>query len=54
MDCGLIGQMDANSGWTPLLLYNATSTVGKNIIATIKMRNTLCYPLKMAIFQILR
>jgi hypothetical protein len=29
-------------------------TVGENIIATIKMRNNCCYPLKMAIFQILR
>ena len=29
-------------------------TVGENIIATIKMRNNFCYPLKMAIFPILR
>ena len=28
------------------------STVGKNIIATINMRNNFCYPLKMAIFPI--
>ena len=26
-------------------------TVGENIIATIKMRNNFCYPLKMVIFQ---
>jgi hypothetical protein len=29
-------------------------TVGENIIATIKMRNNFCYPLKMVIFPILR
>ena len=29
-------------------------TVGENIIATIKMRNNLCNPLKMVIFPILR
>ena len=28
-------------------------TVGENIIATIKMRNNFCYPLKMVIFPIL-
>ena len=28
----------------------ALSTVGENIIATIKMRNNFCYPLKMVIF----
>ena len=26
-------------------------TVGENIIATIKMRNNFCYPLKMIIVQ---
>ena len=26
-------------------------TVGENIIATIKMRNNVCYPLKMLFFQ---
>ena len=31
-----------------------TPTVGENIIATIKMRNNFCYPLKMVIFPILR
>ena len=30
------------------------NTVGENIIATIKMRNYFCYPLKMVIFTILR
>ena len=30
------------------------NTVGENIIATIKMRNIFCYPLKMVIFPILR
>ena len=29
-------------------------TVGKNIIATIKMRNNFCYPSNMVIFPILR
>ena len=29
-------------------------TVGENIIATINMRNNFCYPLKIAIFPILR
>ena len=29
-------------------------TVGENIIATIKMRNNLCYPLKLVNFPILR
>ena len=29
-------------------------TVGENIIATIKIRNNFCYPLKMIIFPILR
>ena len=29
-------------------------TVNVNIIATIKMRNYFCYPLKMVIFPILR
>ena len=29
------------------------TTVDENIIATIKMRNNFCYPLKMVIFQIL-
>ena len=29
-------------------------TVGENIIATIKMRNNFCYPLKMVIFPTLR
>ena len=33
------------------LLY---STVDENIIATIKVRNNFCYPLKMVIFRILR
>ena len=28
------------------------STVDENIIATIKMRNNFCYPLKMVIFPI--
>ena len=28
-------------------MNNFTSTVGENIIATIKMRNNFCYPLKM-------
>ena len=32
----------------------ADDTVGENIIATIKMRDTFCYPLKMIIFPILR
>ena len=30
------------------------STVGENIIATTKMQNKFCYPLKMVIFPILR
>ena len=29
-------------------------TVDENIIATIKMQNNFCYPLKMVIFPILR
>ena len=30
------------------------TTVGENIIATIKMRKKFCYPLKMVIFLILQ
>jgi hypothetical protein len=36
------------------LLSFFRSTVDENIIATIKMRNNFCYPLKMIIFPILR
>ena len=36
---------------TPLL--NKHCTVEENIIATIKMRNNFCYPLKLVIFPIL-
>ena len=32
----------------------ALCTVGENIVATIKMRNDFCYPLKKVIFPILR
>ena len=32
-------------------LFHQTSTVGENIIATIKMRNNFCYPFKMVIFR---
>ena len=37
------------------LLFEGISidTVGENIIATIKMRNNYCYPLKMVIFPII-
>ena len=28
-----------------------TATVGENIIATIKMQNNICYPLKMAVLD---
>ena len=35
-------------------IYCIHYTVGENIIATIKMRNNLCYPLKMVNFPILR
>ena len=35
-------------------IINKTATVDENIIATIKMRNKFCYPLKVAIFPILR
>ena len=34
-----------------LSLHN---TIDENIIATIKMQNNFCYPLKMVIFPILR
>ena len=33
-------------------LLHKRSTVGENIIATTKMRNNFCYPLKMVIIQI--
>ena len=36
-----------------IILYN-NGTVGENIIATIKMRNNFCYPLKVVFFPILR
>ena len=36
------------------LYLNKISTVGENIIATIKIRNNFCYPFKMVIFPILR
>ena len=31
--------------------FNSHNTIGENIIATIKMRNYFCYPLKIAIFE---
>ena len=37
-----------------LLVADGVPTVDENIIATIKMRNFFCYPLKMVIFSIFR
>ena len=39
--------------WRYKSVQASSITVGKNIIATIKMRNNFCYPLKMVIFPIL-
>ena len=33
------------------ILFENKTTVGENIIATIKMQNNLCYPLKIVIFS---
>ena len=51
-----ISQLNVNTNSMTLtfLYYSRTYTVGENIIAAIKMRNNLCYPLKMIIFLILR
>ena len=40
--------------FSPIIPCVGPFTVGENIIATIKMRNYFCCPLKMVIFPILR
>ena len=40
--------------YVSMCIFVCMYTVGENIIATIKMRNNFCYPLKMIIFPILR
>ena len=38
----------------PIIFLLTLCTVGENIIATIKIRNNFCYPLKLVIFPILQ
>ena len=36
-----------------ILYYKILHTVGENIIATTKIRNNFCYPLRMVMFSII-